>query len=102
MSKKRWHKTETVVFTDPRQVVRIKLRAGHCFVMLCRGHPVSPMPLNEPGQYDVSAEMLPGGRYPYIVTAIDLAHVPAWVAMSQAMVDGIVDQCEAAAKRGMH
>ena len=92
MSTGKPHFATVDLFTHPDQVAHIVIPDGCRAVLLMYGSQPQVAPVDEPGEYEVDIMLLAKGRLPVAITVIDLAHVPAWQAMSVAHVDAFLDE----------
>lgn len=88
---------ETHVFSRPAQVARIVVPDGNRVLLLMYGKSPQLAPIDEPGEYEIDAEILSEGRYPLALVILDLAHVAAWQAITAKQVGDILDRCAVAA-----
>lgn len=94
------------VFHREGQIAKLVLPDGHRFVAMSRGEAPTVLPIADPGEYLADAGMAFGdGRgLPVVIATVDIAHLPAWLALSAETVGRIINRtvAEAASRRGSH
>jgi hypothetical protein len=95
-----------VLFEHKGQVAKLTLPDGHRFVAMSHGEAPSMLLIDEPGQYtaDVGLAFGDGRGLPVVIATVDLAHVPAWLALPADAVGKIINRtvAEAAKRRRGH
>jgi hypothetical protein len=84
----------TTILTHHGQTARITVPDGFRAVLLMRGERPWVVPLDEPGEYDVSTDLLsPDTTFPTAIVVLDVAHLEAWEDMTDKQVGVILDRC---------
>lgn len=92
---------QTTIFTRSDQKFTVVVGDGQRIVIMARGDKPELAPIEEAGEYVVDChDFAQDGtaQFPVVLSVVDLAHIPAWLNLSQEATERILDRCEAAAK----